>query len=92
MSEGRCELCGEMPDKPGHEYCPRAHKPITCSKCGKPPDGAPWYHLSLNNDNHQFCSRRCLTEFIAPELTKAIVVKHWVPTAEEERRMSEEST
>jgi hypothetical protein len=31
-------------------------------------------------------------EFIAPELNKAIVVKHWVPTAEEERRMSEEST
>jgi len=64
-------------------------EPYDCSKCGKSPDGTPWYHLSLNNDNHQFCSRRCLVEFIAPELNKAVAVKQWVPTPEEEARMSQ---
>lgn len=60
-----------------------------CSKCGKPPDGMPWYHLSRNDDHHHFCSRICLVEFIAPEVSKAIVVKQWVPTPEEEARMSQ---
>jgi hypothetical protein len=67
-------------------------EPYICSKCGKSPDETAWYHLSLNNDNHQFCSRRCLVEFIAPEVSTAIVVKHWIPNEEEVRRMSEEST
>ena len=62
-------------------------EPYICSKCGKPPDGTPWHHLYHNNENRQFCSRLCLVEFIAPEVAKAIVVKQWVPTPEEEERM-----
>jgi hypothetical protein len=65
---------------------------MNCDKCGKPSDELPWYHVTRNDERHAFCSRRCLVEFIAPELTKAVVVKQWVPTPEEERRMSEEST
>ena len=64
-------------------------EPINCSKCGCVPDDLPWYHLRRNNEYHRFCSRRCLIEFIAPELSKAIVVKQWIPTPEEEARMSE---
>jgi hypothetical protein len=76
----------------GSTFVKNETEPYSCSKCGKSPDGLPWYHLSLNNSNHQFCSRACLVEFIAPELKKAVVVNQWVPTPEEERRMSEEST
>lgn len=64
-------------------------EPYACSKCKKSPDGTPWYHLHLNNDNYQFCSRLCLVEFIAPELNKAVAVKQWVPTDEEKERMSQ---
>lgn len=60
-----------------------------CSKCDCEADGTPWYHLTRNNERHSFCSRRCLVEFIAPELRAAVVVKQWVPTAEEEVRMSQ---
>jgi len=58
-----------------------------CSKCGKQPDGLPWYHLGYNNDRHHFCSRVCLVEFMAPEVKKAIVPRQWIPTPEEEERM-----
>lgn len=60
-----------------------------CSKCGKSPDGTAWYHLIRYTNHHHFCSRRCLVEFIAPEISKGIVVKQWVPTEEENERMSE---
>ena len=36
-----------------------------------------------------FCSRVHLVEFIAPELSKAIAVKQWVPTPDEEARMTQ---
>lgn len=65
---------------------------MNCDKCGKQNEGLPWYHLSHNDERHAFCSRLCLVEFISPELTKAVVVKQWVPNEEEVRRMSEEST
>lgn len=62
---------------------------MNCTKCGNPPDGTPWYVLTKNNEQSVFCSRICLVEFIAPELSKAIAVKQWVPTPEEEARMSQ---
>ena len=65
---------------------------MNCDKCGKTSDDGPWYHVSYNNTINAFCSRRCLVEFIAPELNKAIAVKQWVPTEEDIRRMSEDST
>jgi hypothetical protein len=68
---------------------------MKCDKCGIQDaqiDCRPWYHLSYNNQIHAFCSRRCLVDFIAPELNKAVVVKQWMPTEEDVRRMSEEST
>jgi len=58
-----------------------------CAQCGKPPEAFPWYHLSYNNERHHFCSRICLIDFMAPEVKKAIVVKQWIPTPEEEERM-----
>jgi hypothetical protein len=66
---------------------------MKCDKCGKTDfstDGMPWYHVSYNNSIQAFCSRRCLVEFIAPELNKAVVVNQWVPTEVELRRMSGE--
>jgi len=63
-----------------------------CSNCGCQPDGMYWYQVRRNDECTHFCSRRCLVEFIAPEVSKAIVIKHWVPTEEDVRRMSEEST
>jgi hypothetical protein len=33
---------------------------------------------------HNFCSRRCLIEHIAPELKQAVVIEQWVPTTQEE--------
>lgn len=48
-----------------------------------------WYRLSQGNSWNEFCSRTCLVEHIAPELNKAVAVKQWVPTEEEEARMSE---
>lgn len=62
-------------------------EPYDCSKCGKSPDGIPWYHLSKGDEINHFCSRICLVEFIAPELSKVAVVKQWIPTPEDEERM-----
>jgi len=62
---------------------------MNCDKCGKPSDELPWYLVSYNNTRWAFCSRICLVEFIAPELSKGVVVKQWVPTEEEEWRMGQ---
>lgn len=62
---------------------------MNCEKCGKAWETGPWYHVSYNDEQQAFCSRRCLVEFIAPELSKAIAVKQWVPTEEEIARMSQ---
>jgi hypothetical protein len=65
---------------------------MNCDKCNKTGEDWSWYHLSCNDEKHAFCSRRCLVEFIAPEMSKVAVVKQWIPNEEEIRRMSEEST
>lgn len=69
---------------------------IKCEKCGKVEEVINgWYYVGVfggGECDSYFCSRICLVEGIAPEVTKAIVVRQWVPTPEEERRMSEEST
>lgn len=36
-----------------------------------------------------FCSRVHLVEFLAPELSRVCVPKQWIPTPEEEERMSQ---
>lgn len=51
---------------------------MNCDKCGKPSDDLPWYHVSYNNTRYDYCSRRCLIEGMAPEVTKAIVVTQWI--------------
>ena len=62
---------------------------MKCDKCGRIGDDLLWYYVSHNDTRQAFCSRRCLVEFIAPELSKAIAVKQWVPTEEEIARMSQ---
>lgn len=66
---------------------------MTCHKCKRESGGdmlpTYWYRLSQGNSWNEFCSRTCLVEHIAPELNKAVAVKQWVPTEEEEARMSE---
>jgi hypothetical protein len=69
----------------------------TCRKCGKTPETTPlfdvaWYHVAYGGLEHHYCSRVCLVEFIAPELKQVAVIKQWVPTPEEEKRMSEDAT
>ena len=72
-----------------HDKKPIMSDSPNCSKCGCAPDGTSWFHLSRNAETHRFCSRRCLVEFVAPELAKAIVVQQWIPTPEEAERMSQ---
>lgn len=62
---------------------------IRCAKCGKSEMTSDWYRLDHKDDDDYFCSRRCLVEFIAPELSKAVCVKQWVPTEDEIARMSQ---
>ena len=67
----------------------------TCAKCGirqrsATYAGSLWYHVSQAGNLHHFCSRGCVVEFFGPELKQAVVVKQWVPTQEEERKMSGE--
>lgn len=62
---------------------------MNCDKCGCAYNETLWYHLARGIETHHFCSRICLVEFIAPELSKAVAVKQWVPTEEETERMSQ---
>ena len=65
---------------------------VKCDHCGE------WimqvvYHLEVGNDvscyDKNFCCRSHLIEYIAPELKQAVVVKQWIPTPEDEERMSQ---
>jgi len=64
-------------------------EPLICYNC-KSEMSFPYYVL---NDPTRigllFCSRLCLVEYAAPELKQAIAIKQWIPTPEEEARMSE---
>lgn len=66
---------------------------MICYKCKKDSGGDMlpmfWYRLSKADWSASFCSRTCLVEYLAPELNKAVAVKQWVPTEEEEARMSQ---
>lgn len=66
---------------------------MTCRKCQKESGGdmlpTYWFRLSQGNNWSEFCSRTCLVEHIAPELSRAVAVKQWVPTEEEKERMSQ---
>lgn len=62
---------------------------MTCTKCQSEIAELPHYDLFYNAVKWSFCSRVCLVEFIAPEISKAVVPKHWIPTPEEEERMSQ---
>lgn len=60
---------------------------MTCFKCKKEfgeIDGYKVIHLDVI---WTFCGRLCLTEWIAPEISKVCVVRQWIPTSEEEERM-----
>lgn len=62
---------------------------MNCFRCKKEfgeIDGYKVIHLNLT---WAFCGRLCLTEWIAPEITKGIVPRQWIPTAEEDERMSQ---
>jgi hypothetical protein len=48
-----------------------------------------FWHILHGSAEFSFCSRRCMVEFVAPELAQAVVVKQWVPTPEDEKRMCE---
>lgn len=68
---------------------------LRCTKCEKQlPDD--FYSLTFGSitayqpeRGGAFCSRLCVVEFIAPEIKQAVVVSQWVPTPEEEARMSQ---
>lgn len=65
---------------------------VKCAKCDKTAIDSMkgWYYVGIVGGGEcdaSFCSRRCLVEFIAPELSKAIAVKQWMPTEEEIERM-----
>lgn len=60
-----------------------------CAVCGA--GVARGYYLASVQEGYTraFCCKAHLVEFVAPELQKAVVVKQWVPTPEEEKKMSE---
>jgi hypothetical protein len=62
---------------------------MTCSNCSKQIPPGELFTLLGPQAEGCFCSRRCLIEFVAPELKQAVVVSQWVPTEEETARMSE---
>lgn len=62
---------------------------MICAKCQKEHVGLPYYTLAYNNEWWHFCSRTCLVEHLAPELNKAVSVRQWVPTEEDQERMSQ---
>jgi hypothetical protein len=61
----------------------------TCDKCGKEVHHNFAWTISSRGGEETFCSRRCLVEKVAPELKHAVVVGQWIPTPEDEARMSE---
>jgi hypothetical protein len=62
---------------------------MTCSQCQTEIVELPSYEVRYNSTAWNFCSRVCLVEYIAPELNKAVVPRQWIPTEEEEERMSQ---
>ena len=62
---------------------------VLCAKCGNTQKPESAYELRGPEGDHAFCSRACLIEYIAPELKQAVVVKQWIPTPEDEERMSQ---
>lgn len=59
-----------------------------CAVCGAASRG---YVLSSVSEDYTlaFCSKVHLIQFVAPELSKAIVVDQWVATPDETERMSQ---
>lgn len=66
---------------------------ITCTKCQKVSETEMhpmfWFRVLRNGSITRFCSRRCLVEYLFPELGKAIVPAQWVPNEDENERMSQ---
>lgn len=62
---------------------------MNCFKCNKPIEDLPSYKLTYLDVEMDFCGRLCLTEWAAPELKNVCAPKQWIPTPEEEARMSQ---
>jgi hypothetical protein len=60
---------------------------MTCSNCKQEFGEIAGYHVSRLNIQWDFCGRICLVEGMTPEVNRAIVLKQWVPTEEENERM-----
>lgn len=60
---------------------------MICEVCKKEFGQIDGYKVIRLNSEWMFCGRLCLTEWIAPEIKKACVVRQWIPTEEEEDRM-----
>ena len=60
---------------------------MKCCVCGSEFGQLAGYKLIRLNVEWDFCGRLCLTDWVAPELKKAVVFRQWIPTAEEEERM-----
>ena len=60
-----------------------------CHKCRGPINLVDFWHILHGSAEFSFCSRRCMVEFVAPELAQAVVIKQWMPTPEDEKRMCE---
>jgi hypothetical protein len=62
---------------------------MICCHCALVIGEMPHYRVTHNAEDWVFCGRRCMVEHLVPEVQKAIVPSHWIPTPEEEARMSE---
>lgn len=62
---------------------------MKCCVCGTEFGQVAGYRLIRLNVEWDFCGRICLTEWIAPEIKKAIVPSQWIPTEDEIQRMSQ---
>jgi len=62
---------------------------MTCHTCKREFGEIAGYVVSHLDNHYTFCGRICLTEWAAPEIKKSVVVRQWVPTPEEEARMTQ---
>lgn len=62
---------------------------MTCFNCGKEFGEIDGYRIIHLDKSWTFCGRLCLAESMLPEISRAIVPRQWIPTKEEEERMSE---
>jgi len=57
---------------------------MKCSCCQCEIVELPHYRVTRNAEEWTLCGRRCMVALFGPEVTKAIAIRQWIPTAAED--------